>query len=244
MKGRSRLLHYEFFMNEELAELGAHGQLLFAGLWTIADKKGRLELRPKKIKAMLFPYYEINIKKLLEDLDRLGLITIYGQGSYIQVVNWDEYQRPHNQEKASELPSQQELALNPTLKPEESKFQLNRIRNKNRNKNSIEVQKIKKEQIEDFVNSYNRICGEKLPRVLKITSSRHKIFRECLITESRIEKWEFIFAYAITIPFLTGNNDRGWSADLEFIAKNYYKILEGKYSNGVKPDHDFSGGII
>ena len=42
---RARLLKPGFFTNEDLCELPAFGRLLFAGLWTIADREGRLEDR-------------------------------------------------------------------------------------------------------------------------------------------------------------------------------------------------------
>jgi hypothetical protein len=46
---RSRNIKPGFFTNDELAECHPLGRLLFAGLWTIADKRG-LDDRPKKLK--------------------------------------------------------------------------------------------------------------------------------------------------------------------------------------------------
>jgi hypothetical protein len=48
---RTRQIKPGFFKNDELAELPIEARLLFAGLWTIADREGRLEDRPKKIKG-------------------------------------------------------------------------------------------------------------------------------------------------------------------------------------------------
>jgi len=44
---RTRSIKPAFFANEHLAELSAGTRLLFIGLWTIADKNGKLEDRPK-----------------------------------------------------------------------------------------------------------------------------------------------------------------------------------------------------
>jgi len=40
-------------------------RLLYQGLWCLADKAGRLEDRPKYLKAEIFPYDNINIEKFL-----------------------------------------------------------------------------------------------------------------------------------------------------------------------------------
>ena len=54
---RARNLKPSFFTNDKLAELHPLGRLLFAGLWTIADREGRLEDRPKRIKTdVSLPY--------------------------------------------------------------------------------------------------------------------------------------------------------------------------------------------
>ena len=52
-------------------------RLLFIGLWTQADREGRLEDRPKRIKAELFPYDNIDIDKGLNELQAKGFIVRY-----------------------------------------------------------------------------------------------------------------------------------------------------------------------
>jgi hypothetical protein len=66
---RTRLLHPEFFRHEGLAELPRDARLLFAGLWTISDRQGRIEDRPRRIQADLFPYDEgLSVDALLDQL--------------------------------------------------------------------------------------------------------------------------------------------------------------------------------
>ena len=48
---RSRNIKPGLFANELLGDADPIISLLFIGLWTIADKEGRLENRPKKIRA-------------------------------------------------------------------------------------------------------------------------------------------------------------------------------------------------
>ena len=52
---RARNIKPGFFRNADLAELPIEARLLFIGLWTIADREGRMEDRPKQIKMELFP---------------------------------------------------------------------------------------------------------------------------------------------------------------------------------------------
>lgn len=56
---RSRNIKPAFFFNEQLAEVAPLGRLLFIGLWTIADREGRLEDRPRKIKAEVLAYDDL-----------------------------------------------------------------------------------------------------------------------------------------------------------------------------------------
>ena len=44
--------------------------LLAAGLWLLADRAGRLEDRPKRIKAQLLPWDRLDVDAALNDLQR------------------------------------------------------------------------------------------------------------------------------------------------------------------------------
>ena len=79
---RSRNIKPGFFANDELAELGPYAQLLFVGLWCLADREGRLKDRPKMIKAQIFPYYDPkpSIENLLNSLMDAGFILRYKNG--------------------------------------------------------------------------------------------------------------------------------------------------------------------
>jgi hypothetical protein len=104
---RARNIKPGFFTNDKLAELPALTRLLFIGLWTIADRAGRLEDRPKRIKAEVLPYDDCDIDAMLADLDRLGFIQRYeaaGAGA-IQIVTWDKHQNPHIKESESTIPA-------------------------------------------------------------------------------------------------------------------------------------------
>lgn len=104
---RIRSIKHEFFVNEELAGLSAMARLLFIGLWTIADKAGRLEDRPQKIKGQIFPHENADVDALLNELQTLDVLDRYivdGKG-YLQVTNFTKHQKPHPKEPESILPT-------------------------------------------------------------------------------------------------------------------------------------------
>jgi len=109
---RARNIKPNFFKNELLGVADPMINLLFISLWTLADKSGRLEDRPLRIKAETFPYREnIDVNGYLTELQRLEFICRYfvdGVG-YIQVLNFEKHQAPHKTEKESVIPSMEKM---------------------------------------------------------------------------------------------------------------------------------------
>lgn len=103
---RSRNIKPGFFTNEDLVELDFATRLLFAGLWTIADKKGRLQDRPKKIKIDIFPADNVEVDVMLQKLHDRKFVMRYEVNGvrYLQITNWSRHQNPHHTEKASDIP--------------------------------------------------------------------------------------------------------------------------------------------
>lgn len=104
---RSRNIKPGFFTNDVLGELPSLTRLLFAGLWTIADREGRIEDRPKKIRAEILPYDQCDADDMLQALDSHGFIKRYKQDGIkvIQVLAWKLHQNPHVKEAPSTLPA-------------------------------------------------------------------------------------------------------------------------------------------
>lgn len=88
--------------NEVLAELGPHAQLLFALLPCYADREGRLEDRPKRLKAEIFPYYDVDVDAVLQqlaDCEEAFIVRYEIDGSrYLQITNFERHQSPHHKE--------------------------------------------------------------------------------------------------------------------------------------------------
>ena len=104
---RARNIKPGFFANEDLAECDPLARLLFAGLWCLADREGRLEDRPKRIRAELLPYDSCDADDLLNQLQARGFILRYshGEGRFIQVLKFDAHQNPHMKEAKSSIPA-------------------------------------------------------------------------------------------------------------------------------------------
>jgi len=103
---RARNIKPGFFKNEDLAEIAPVGRLLFIGLWTIADRNGVLEDRPKKIKLVLLPCDIFDPEEVLRQLAERQLITRFTVGGlyFIHITNFAKHQNPHHTEKESGLP--------------------------------------------------------------------------------------------------------------------------------------------
>jgi len=119
---RARNIKPGFYTNEDLAECSVWARYIFPGLWMMADREGRLEYRPKKIKGELLRFDEQAAEPLLEELRRWGFIEIYEVAgrSYIQILTFHKHQNPHHRESESEIPPPQSPGLLPhgtTSKP-------------------------------------------------------------------------------------------------------------------------------
>ena len=104
---RARNIKPNLFKNEILGTEDPFLTILFTGLWCLADKRGRLEDRPLRIKAEVFPYRDnLDVNGYLTVLERLGFIQRYviDQVPYIQVLHFEKHQHPHHTEKESEIP--------------------------------------------------------------------------------------------------------------------------------------------
>lgn len=112
---RARSIKPAFFKNEGLAALDFGARLLFIGLWCLADREGKLEDRPLRIKAEIFPYDGADVAKWLDDLCREGFITRYEAASVkcIQIVNFLKHQTPYHKEQSSVLPNPNQLGSRP-----------------------------------------------------------------------------------------------------------------------------------
>ena len=104
---RARNIKPGFFKNDQLAECHPLARILFAGLWCEADRLGRLENRPKRLKAEYLAYDTCDVDQLLTELEQRSFIIRYvvDGTAYITIPNFGKHQNPHVREPNSSIPA-------------------------------------------------------------------------------------------------------------------------------------------
>lgn len=100
--------------------------------------------------------------------------------------------------------------------------------NKKKDKSQAPIKKI--------FDLYNEIC-DSLPNARKLSDSRRKHIKTRWKEEKDIDIFKKAFKKANASSFMSGNNDREWTANIDWIMKNntnFNKILEGKYDDKEK----------
>lgn len=108
---RARNIKPGLFRNEILGVADPLYTLLFEGLWLLADREGRLEDRPLRIKGDVFPYRDgIDVNAMLGWLEGSGFIRRYRVSglALIHILKFTKHQNPHKNEPPSEFPSEPE----------------------------------------------------------------------------------------------------------------------------------------
>jgi len=105
---RIRNIKHDLYLDEDLAQLPIVCRYAFPGLWTLADREGRLEDRPARIKAQLFPYEpSVNMDDVLARLAAGGFVLRYEVAGvrYLQVRTFAKHQQVNARESPSKLPA-------------------------------------------------------------------------------------------------------------------------------------------
>ncbi len=108
--GRIRTIKPEFFTHEGLFEIekqsGLPVRVAFAGLFTVADKEGRFEWKPKIIKLKVMPWDEVSFEAVLSALEASGFVRRYMVGDKVFgfIPSWHTHQRVKADEAQSRLP--------------------------------------------------------------------------------------------------------------------------------------------
>jgi len=147
---RIRSIRPEFFLDTDLAELPLESRHAFIGLWCEADRDGRLEDNPRRLKATIFPYDNFDMDKVLHSLtvNKPFIIRYKVEGrKYIQILNFLKHQNPHHTEKKSIIPSfNGDLTVKPPLSNDPYMDNGNMDNGKDKNKEKEEKQEKEKKE--------------------------------------------------------------------------------------------------
>ena len=255
---RARNIKPAFFKNEILAELDPLDRLAFAGLWTLADFKGCLEYRPKRIKAEILPYDDCDIVQILSNLDQSGFIRIYSvQGrEYIKVLGFTDHQHPHKNEIAngSNIPdyNQQAIEIKEEIKKPEkigTSLELNGTNppdsfnpitdSLNPINNKSETLKIPYQLIADAYNDhFAKKTGNASVKSDSLSDKRKKAIKRMWLSEKifqELESWIKYFSHCADLPNMQFDAPRSekwatWKPSFDYLLKQdaLEKAREGR----------------
>lgn len=92
-----------------------------------------------------------------------------------------------------------------------------------------------------LVKAWNEHCGD-LPKVQRVNPARLQKIKARWKDCDTIEQWVGVIKKIAASPWHTGQNDRGWKANFDFLLKpdTFHKALEGAYDNRTsKPQQDW-----
>lgn len=253
---RARNIKPGFFKNETLAECSPLSRLLFAGLWCIADRAGRLEDRPKRIRAEILPYDDGGVDEMLGELHRAGFILRYkvGEQGYIQVLNFAKHQNPHCRESESTIPAPNEHSACTVQELDKHRTgpadSLNLIPDSlNPTTTTSPAGDSLACPVEKIVDAYHRMMPEN-PRCKVLNTARRGSVKARWLEAARLDckpfgyataqegiaAWENFFAVCAKSEFLTGKatpqpGKPPFFADIDFLMSpaGFAKCLENKY---------------
>jgi hypothetical protein len=113
MTQRIRYIRPDFFLDEDIADLPDELKLFYIGMWTHADREGRLEDRPERLKIEIMPYRPkfnaeaalIRLAKPKRVSGRPYIVRYQMDGrKFIQILSWKRHQKPHVNEQDSVIP--------------------------------------------------------------------------------------------------------------------------------------------
>lgn len=107
---RIRTIKPEAFLNEDLWDLAEDTGLpvfqAYVGLWTQADRQGRFEWKPRRLKAAILPYWDDDFSRVLDALTTRGFLVRYAcQGrEFGAIPTFTKHQVINNRESDSSIP--------------------------------------------------------------------------------------------------------------------------------------------
>lgn len=245
---RARTIKPGLWLNEELADVSITARYFFPALWCHADRDGRLEFRPKKLKAEVFPYDNVDVVELAVELHGKKFISVYESGGklFVQIANFAKHQNPHPKEKSEGYPDPVNVcnydsnlkqfifaASNVKLPFPSSSYPPIMDTEETETKLTIPYQEI--------LDAFNKFCPS-LPKALEVNSVRY------LLIKAAYEKYQHhdggplhvfdtVFKKAERSSFLkgkiAGKDGRTFKAKFDWIFDlgKMAKILEGDYDD-------------
>lgn len=95
---RLRVIRPEFWTDDRIGECSPQARLLFIATWNFADDHGGLDRSAKQLKAQAFPYDDLDVEPLVQELLRAGVLVEYEAvgKKYLHIKNFGKHQKVEN----------------------------------------------------------------------------------------------------------------------------------------------------
>lgn len=246
---RIRSLKPGFFKNEHLCELSPWHRLCYEGLWLCADRDGRIEDRPKRLKAEIFPYDDLDMNSLLWDLMRAGFIVRYTAPNLqplLWIPSWDSHQFPRSDEAASKYAaftpgSERENGTHPSTVPVVGPIETDQSLVRDGEVTTKQIgswvlglgdgglesgtgegaaDAARPCRAQDVIDLWNTTTKPPIPRCRELTDDRRRKIRARTQKRANLAEWREAFEAIQSSAFYRGENARGWTADFDWAIKN------------------------
>lgn len=193
--------------------------------------------------ATIFRRSRATVEKALKTFENYGMIELVD--GVITIPNWEKHQSADMLAKKKERDreyqkSRRERQAMIAKKSSDVRrlSDENRLLEKEGDKEREKEKRKRKDDCERLVESYHSFCPS-LPPVKSMTEKRkEKIGR--LLELYSIEQIEDLFRIAEKSRFLTGGNNRHWTASFDWLMdeEHFVKVLEGNYSDSRETSKD------
>jgi len=234
-----RRVHISFWQDPDVLELTPEQKYFYLYLMTNSKTRqcGCYEIS-KKVMQLETGYNDETIDKLISYFINAGKIEYCNDSREILLKNWHK----HNSSKSPRVKACIEKEVETIKNPNFKKYCMDTLcieysntmyteqqkeKEKEEEEEQEEAEKCPHEQIKEL---YNTTCN--LPKVRTISTERKKhIKARWKQYNYSLSIFEELFNKTAASAFLNGKNDRGWSADFDWLMNenNMAKVLEGKY---------------
>lgn len=171
---------------------------------------------------------ERTIYRAIAHLEALGVLTIeriIGKGNRYLITPARAAPLPDRhpcQSGTRPLPDRQQTPATVAPKPSKNHQEPSEVK-------SADADRLTPADILEGWNDLAEKCG--LPKAEKMTGGRLRQVRARLREYPDLDSWRRAFRHIHDTPFLRGENDRGWRANLDFLlqASSFTKLTEGTY---------------
>ena len=236
---RNRTIKTEFFSDPKIGRLSPTERLLFIAIWINSDDIGVCRGDYILLRNSAFPYDNFSIedvKKMILNIKKIGLISLgrMNGDDLILTKNFLKHQQINRPSKFRYIEGSDKhniLELFGSLSTHDilTTDSLTKVKEKVKEKEKVKGSSTKP-TCDLILDLYKKHCPD-LPQVRGLSDKRKSLIKKSLSQNSDEAYYVELFSKANKIPFLRGESDGGWKANIDFLMRvdRQTAILEGVY---------------